>query len=118
MQEHQLSRAVRVALAVFVVSAVANVFFWWSFPAWFSLWGPPDGLVSPVVDRWIVTPAAMVVYALQYPSYRIAERSRWWAHGPIAPLVGLASVVTTALYAPVIVWALRWREQRATRRAA
>jgi hypothetical protein len=62
---------IRTAAVVFGVLCLTNIFFDWSFPAWFGLIGPPEGLLSPSVDKWVITPLAMAAYVLQFPSYAI-----------------------------------------------
>ena len=102
--------SVRVGLAVLCVLCAANAFFQWSIPAWFTLFGEaPDGLVSPAVDKWLITPLAMAICFLQYPSYAVLFRS---STGGSATSVILASLFSMAMYAPLVLWLKR----RATRR--
>jgi hypothetical protein len=117
MRPCDLACAARLALVVFVGCCTANAFFWWSVPAWLSLFGEPAGLVSPGVDRWLITPMAMAIYLLQYPSYWVARHSPWEAHGPIWAGVIAESLVSTALYAPILVAVIRWRQKRGARAA-
>jgi hypothetical protein len=67
----------RLMVGLFGALCVVNAFFEWSFRAWFSLWGSPSGLLSPTLDKWLVTPLAMAVYVLQYPSYAVLYRAPW-----------------------------------------
>jgi hypothetical protein len=104
----------RLALALFAGFTVANAFFWWSFPAWFSLFGSPDGLITPFVDKWVITPVAMGVYVIQFPSYVVVSQTAWWDRGTSPPLVILASLLSSALYTPLALWATRFLRRRRT----
>jgi len=106
--------AARWAFGLFGVLCAANSFFEWSFPAWFSLWGSPPGLLTPAVDKWIVTPLAIVVYLLQYPSYALLYGAPWLASVRPPLSVILASLFSMAFYLPLTLWI----RQRARRRAA
>jgi hypothetical protein len=104
----------RWALVLFVVLCAANAFFEWSFPAWFSLWGSPSGLLTPLVDKWVIAPLATVVFLLQYPSYAVLYGAPWLSN--VKPLLSvlLASVFSMVVYLPLTLWI----RQHAKRRAA
>ena len=103
--------SVRVGLAVLCVLCAANAFVQWSVPAWFTLFGEaPDGLVSPAVDKWLITPLAMAIMVLQYPSYAVLSRSS--TGGSATSVILMTSLFSMAMYAPLVLWLKR----RATRR--
>jgi hypothetical protein len=104
----------RWAVGLFAVLCAANSFFEWSFPAWFSLWGSPSGLLTPMVDKWVITPLAMVVYVLQYPSYAVLYGAPWLSNVKPPLSVILASVLSMVVYLPLTLWI----RQHARRRAA
>jgi len=117
----RLGRTARLAVTIFLVCCAANGFFCWSVPAWFGLFGPPDGLVSPGVDKWLVGPLACVIYVLQYPSYWVTGQTRWWNQWSTGPFVILTSILSATLYTGIIVSIKMWRARRrgtVTREAA
>ena len=118
-KNHNIAYLCRVVLIVFLGFCLANAFFWWSFPAWFTLFGgAPNGLISPRIDKWIIEPLAVVVYTMQYPSYLVAQQSPWWDSGPTPPLVITTSMISAAIYAPLILGLARVVRGRKTKRCS
>jgi hypothetical protein len=101
----------RSTAAVFGVLCLGNAFFYWSFPAWFGIFGPPDGLVSPGVDKWVITPLAMAIYFLQLPSYAILYNVKPFSNLHAPATVVVASLFSMAIYLPPVLW-LRGRRMR------
>jgi hypothetical protein len=105
-------------IEVFFVFVLLNVFFMWSFPAWFAPFEEADGLVSPAVDTWIIGPVAAVIAMVQAPTFAIVNGSgldRQEVSYPAIALVLLWSGISTTLYAPLVLlarWALRKRRER------
>ena len=106
---------VRIGLTLFAVLCVVNAFFNWSFPAWFGIFGPPMGLVSPGVDKWVITPLAMAVYFLQFPSYAVLYNVKALANAGAPSSVILASFFSMPVYLPLTLWI---RSHRMRRKAA
>jgi len=106
--------SVRVGAAVFVASCIANAFFWWSFPAWFGLFGPPKGLVNPMVDKWLIAPVAMaVLFFLQLPANVLFNlvHVHIGKESDTSNLI-MTSLVSTCLYAPFLMGVFAWRKAR------
>jgi hypothetical protein len=96
---------------VFGVLCLGNAFFDWSFPAWFGIFGPPDGLVSAGVDKWVITPLAMAIYFLQLPSYAILYNVKPFSNLDTPATIVVASLFSMAIYLPPVLW-LRGRRMR------
>ena len=103
---------VATGVILFAVLCVINTFFNWSFPAWFGIFGPPMGLVSPGVDKWVITPVAMAIYFLQFPSYAVLYNVRALANVAVPSSVILASLFSMPIYLPLILWIRSYRMRR------
>lgn len=99
----------RIGAALFGILCLVNAFFDWSFPAWFGIFGPPEGLVTPGVDKWVITPLAMAVYFLQLPSYAILYNVRPFSLLRAPATVVVASLFSMAIYLPPVLWLRRRR---------
>lgn len=108
-------RIVFTFLALFAGFCIANSFFWWSSPAWFSFFdAPPHGLVNPLVDKWVITPAAMCVLFVEYPIFAALEKMSFWASTPTMQIrILIFSSLSALLYSPLILWLTRWVRRRA-----
>jgi hypothetical protein len=107
-------RTVLTCLALFAGFCVANSFFWWSSPAWLSFFdAPPRGLVNPVLDKWVIMPAAMCVSFVQYPIFAALSQTSVWASAHTWPNILITSFLSAVLYSPLIMWLTRWARRRA-----
>jgi hypothetical protein len=105
-----------MVLSVLVPFVAANAFFMWSFPAWFSLFGEPDGLVTPGVDSWVIKPLAAIIATVEAPTFAIYNG--FGLDQVKLSNLGIAmlwSAISTVLYTPVMLlarWGLGRRRQR------
>jgi hypothetical protein len=102
-----------------VAFVAVNAFFMWSFPAWFSLFGEPDGLVTPAIDTWVISPLASVIAIVQAPTFAIYDGFGLDQVKLSNPGIALLwSTISTVLYAPLMLVAMRVWRMRRERRAA
>jgi hypothetical protein len=98
------SRGPRTAGILLAGFLAANAFLLWSAGAWFHPFGPATVLVNPFVDKWLIVPLAIAAWAVQLPTFGLFDYlEELWEFGIVESIV-IASLLSTALYTPVVLW--------------